>query len=266
MTFKKIIATDLDGTFLRSDHSFDKKRLTRILDQFEEKGYLFVAASGRSLASIQSVFAGFEDRMGFIAENGSLVTYQDEVIYRDQPIAPETYLAIADGIAASPFGATTQILLSGHESAYVLASADPTYLSYIRPYYQLQLVNSFTEVAVPIVKIVGTFGEKDLKAGQAWVNSHFLSVTAVTTGFDSVDIILSGINKAVGLNKLCQHLGLSATDVIAFGDNENDLEMLEFAGLAVATSNAQDSAKERADLVIGSCQEDAVLDYMENQL
>ena len=68
---KKIYASDMDGTFLREDHSFDKKSFRRILDQFKEKDYLFVAASGRSLQSLKLVFEEFADEIGFVAENGS---------------------------------------------------------------------------------------------------------------------------------------------------------------------------------------------------
>lgn len=68
------------------------------------------------------------------------------------------------------------------------------------------------------------------------------------------------------LSHLCDHFGLTKLDVIAFGDNHNDLEMLEFAGRAVATANARDSVKAIADQVIGYCDEDAVLAYIQDYL
>ena len=67
---KKIYASDMNGTFLREDHSFDKKSFRRILDQFKEKDYLFVAASGRSVQSLKLVFEEFADDIGFVAEIG----------------------------------------------------------------------------------------------------------------------------------------------------------------------------------------------------
>jgi len=88
-------------------------------------------------------------------------------------------------------------------------------------------------------------------------------MTAVTTGFDSMDIILKGVDKGFGLYHLCQELGRQASDVVAFGDNLNDMEMLTFAGRAVATENARDEIKVVADEVIGHHKDGAVFDYME---
>ena len=85
----------------------------------------------------------------------------------------------------------------------------------------------------------------------------------MTTGFDSMDIILKGVDKGFGLYHLCKELGRQASDVVAFGDNLNDMEMLTFAGHAVATENARDEIKVVADEVIGHHKDGAVFDYME---
>lgn len=52
----KIYASDMDGTFLREDHSFDKDRFRRILNQFKEKGYLFVAKKWAIYAKPETCF------------------------------------------------------------------------------------------------------------------------------------------------------------------------------------------------------------------
>ena len=96
-----------------------------------------------------------------------------------------------------------------------------------------------------------------------YLNTIFEDMTAVTTGFDSMDIILKGVDKGFGLYHLCQELGCKASDVVAFGDNLNDMEMLTFAGHAVATENARDEIKAVADEVIGHHKDGAVFDFME---
>lgn len=71
--------------------------------------------------------------------------------------------------------------------------------------------------------------------------------------FKSRDIIFEimpkGIDKAFGLNLLCQHLGLDARHVMAMGDEANDFAMLEWAGLGVAMANGVSGAKAVADAV-----------------
>lgn len=264
---QKIIASDMDGTFLREDHQFDRERFRRLLDRFQEKGYLFVAASGRSLLSLQAVFQGFEDEIAFIAENGSVVSYKGELIFEDQPIDPKVYMDIVHRLEDSPYGSSSFLVLSGRQGAYLLTSAEQSYIDMISQFYlKTYLVSDFSEITEDIVKIVATFPDGTLEAGQDWLNEHFDSVTAVTTGFESVDIILSDSHKAVGLHHLCQHFGVTAQEVVAFGDNQNDLEMLDFAGLSLATSNAKPEVKQVADTVIGHCNDEAVLTYMEEML
>ncbi|HEL1639709.1 TPA: Cof-type HAD-IIB family hydrolase [Streptococcus suis] len=264
MTYKKMIATDMDGTFLREDHSFDKERLRRVLEQFKQAGYLFVVASGRSMQSLQMVFESFEEDMAFVAENGALVHFRGQAIYEDDPIPAATYLTLIAQIANGKYAQPYHVTLSGKECSYMLQSMPMELQQELGKYYlRYELVEDFSQVKEDIIKLNIHFDASIREEAQAWINQNFDNLTAVTTGFTSVDIILSGVHKALGLDKLCQHFGLTKEDVIAFGDNQNDIEMLEFAGLSLVTSNAQPTAKAVADQVIGHCNDDAVLNYME---
>ncbi len=267
MKIQKLFVTDLDGTFLRSDHGYDKLTLRKILDQFKERGYLFVAASGRSLLSLKEVFKEFEEDMAFLAENGSLLSYQGQMLFQDRLIKAEEYQPIVAAIQNSLFGQSDRILLSGIDKAFVSERVDEFFYQDILQYYpKVEKVRDLSLVKEDMIKIVANFPEEDLDEANRWLNDIFEGVTAVATGFDSVDIILSDIHKAVGLSHLCTYFDLSYQDVIAFGDNHNDLEMLEFAGLSLATANARDSVKAIADQVIGTCDEDAVLTYIQEYM
>lgn len=267
MAINKLFVTDLDGTFLRPDYSYDKIALREILNQFKEKGYLFVAASGRSLLSLKKVFKGFEEDMAFLAENGSLLSYQGKMIFEDKPISPQVYLPIIDGLMNGPFETGNRIVLSAKDGAFLLDSVEDGYFDRLIEYYpNLRRVKDFSEITDEIIKLVATFSEEELDSANHWLNETFDGVSSVTTGFDSVDIIVSDIDKSVGLSHLCHYLGLTGKDMIALGDNQNDKEMLEFAGTAIATANARDSIKEIANQVIGHCQDDAVLHYLQDYL
>ena len=264
---KKIYASDMDGTFLREDHSFDKKSFRRILDQFKEKDYLFVAASGRSLQSLKLVFEEFADEIGFVAENGSIVEYQGQMIFLDEPIRPEVYLPIIAGIDAGPYGSSRSMVLSGLENFYLLKNAEPQFLGAMTNYYaHFQLVDSFEDVQEKIIKINAKFTPDEMDQARLWLNQTFEGVTAMTTGFDNIDIIPNGSNKSVGLNHLCSHFGITGRHVVAFGDNQNDLDLLDFAGLAIATENAREEVKALADQIIGHCNDGAVLAYLEEEV
>lgn len=260
----KIYASDMDGTFLREDHRFDKERFRRLLDRFKEKNYLFVAASGRSLLSLKHLFEDFIDEIAFVAENGSIVEYQGQTIFMDKPISPTLYLPLIAGIDAGPYGSSKTMILSARDNFYLLKNADPDFLKAMTSYYtHFKLVDSFDDVEDEIIKINAKFDPKEMDEACQWINDTFEGVTAITTGFNNIDMILSGSNKAVGLSHLCGHFDVTAADVIVFGDNQNDLEMMEFAAYAIATENARPEVKAVADHVIGHCNEEAVLAYLE---
>lgn len=69
---------------------------------------------------------------------------------------------------------------------------------------------------------------------------------AVSSGYGCVDIMQEGIHKAWGLQELLNRWKLTPEQIMAFGDSENDVEMLELAGISYAMENADDKAKAAA--------------------
>ncbi len=259
-----MFVTDMDGTFLPVHNHFDEERLRALLEIFKEKNYLFVAASGRPLLNLEKLFAEFRDQVAFVAENGSIVTYQGQTIFEDKPLKRKDYLAVIKGIETGPYGSAKHVVLSGRSGGYYLEGQTAERVARIEEIYVHAVpVADFSLVKEPIAKMVAAFPEEKLEEAQAWLNARFPKVTALATGLNSVDIVLSDMNKAVGLEKLCQHLGVEAEDVIAFGDNENDVEMLEFAGLSIAPANARETVKAVADQIIGPYYEESVVKWME---
>ena len=83
-------------------------------------------------------------------------------------------------------------------------------------------------------------------------------LTVVQTAPFYLEVIPNTINKGRGIEKLCSILRLSPGDVIAFGDAENDIPMLQAAGVGVAMGNASETVKAAADMVTGSNNEDGI--------
>jgi hydroxymethylpyrimidine pyrophosphatase-like HAD family hydrolase len=65
-----------------------------------------------------------------------------------------------------------------------------------------------------------------------------------------VEFLLPTTSKGVGLQHMCEHLGVDAANVAAFGDGDNDKEMLLYAGLGIAMHNAKTEAKNAADIIL----------------
>jgi len=86
------------------------------------------------------------------------------------------------------------------------------------------------------------------------------------SGLDMAEIAAAGVSKSAGLEIICQRYGFDAADVLAFGDGLNDIDMLRWAGQAVAMSNAPDSVRDAADRVAPSNEDDGIAVVVEAML
>ncbi|HSN65928.1 MAG TPA: HAD-IIB family hydrolase, partial [Fusibacter sp.] len=75
----------------------------------------------------------------------------------------------------------------------------------------------------------------------------------------SFDVMANGVSKATGIEAIRNHFGIPIEDVIAFGDNENDIDMISYAGVGVAMSNATTELKAIANFVTVSNDEDGLV-------
>jgi hydroxymethylpyrimidine pyrophosphatase-like HAD family hydrolase len=89
------------------------------------------------------------------------------------------------------------------------------------------------------------------------------TVQASTSGAAFAEITGEGVDKASTLALLCDEMGIEAAEVVAFGDQSNDLSMLRWAGRGLAPENAHEAALEAADAVIGHHADDGVAAVIE---
>ena len=77
----KLVAVDMDGTFARSDYTYDIHRFNAIFSRMKEVGCAFVVASGNQYYQLRSLFPNHHNEMSFVAENGALVKDKDTFIF-----------------------------------------------------------------------------------------------------------------------------------------------------------------------------------------
>ena len=85
----------------------------------------------------------------------------------------------------------------------------------------------------------------------------------VSSGHGDIDLIIPGVHKAFGLAKLSDKWGINPAEIAAFGDSGNDIEMLKYAGESFAVDNAQEKVKQASNEIIGSNNQESVLDKIE---
>lgn len=103
----------------------------------------------------------------------------------------------------------------------------------------------------------GNGGFIDREEVREYLTAH-PDVSCVCGGYNNLEFTRADISKGVGLQKLAAFLGVEIADTMAVGDTENDLSILEAAGVGVAMGNATDAVKELADYITDSNEEDGV--------
>ena len=118
----------------------------------------------------------------------------------------------------------------------------------------------------PPAKIFVTGEGKHMRNFQGKLQ-HYIMKSFLTSALKNcVDIIHGEVSKAKGLSILAESLGIKREEIIAFGDNINDINMLKYAGLGVAMANAPRRVREIADHVTASNNEDGIAVFLEQFL
>ncbi|HFI0465921.1 TPA: Cof-type HAD-IIB family hydrolase [Streptococcus suis] len=271
----RLIATDMDGTFLDGQGSFDRERFSRVLDQLDQKRIPFVIASGNGIGRLLQLCQGFEQRLIFVADNGAHIYHQGKTLIR-RTIQQEETTAIVDFFRGR--WADICLMLSNEENIYMQAGAGMPFAGTDLPIEPAQMVafqNRVTylddlsayPISEPIYKVGLWVPEARVESITEEFNQAFKGqLVAVTSGYGSIDILPAGIHKAWGLEQVLQDLGIQAEQVMAFGDSDNDLELLAYAGHSYAMENATDKVKAVAKYMAPSHLEAGVLQVIEEYI
>lgn len=122
-------------------------------------------------------------------------------------------------------------------------------------------------LAEPSLKLIVRHPEHGTEYLMGEIRALGLNGFAVThSGSPFVEIHAAGVNKASGVARLCQRLGIDRSEVVAFGDAPNDAELLAWAGRGVAMANAHPEARDAADETTLGNEEDGVAVILERLL
>lgn len=262
----KLVAVDMDGTFLHSDKTYNRDWFKELRQQMTFDGVKFVVASGNQYYQLRSFFDDWQS-IPFVAENGGLVLDGEEELFVGN-IPPEviekTLKILAEYQVAT--------LLCGRKKAYYTTD-NQQLVDYIAEYYyRMEKVQQFWPLpADRFLKFANIVKNPEHAAELTKVLNDKLAgeMIPVNSGHQDIDIILPGVNKAHGLKLLGEKYQILPNEMIAFGDAGNDLEMLKFVEHGFAMANGQEAIKAIAQKVVPSNNEDGVLqtiqDFVDNK-
>lgn len=236
----RAVFSDIDGTLLDSEERLTSENLNMI-QEIVHRGILMVFASGRSTRSIRKLFNGLDERnFNAIAFNGSEVTLRGEVISRttlDSATASQIVRVVSEvniHIHAYVDGELVFSELTPAAERYALHTGlEPVIVGDLAGYLQEN----------PPIKLVVLSESDNLSALKEKLTGQFSGVSFTRSGGIYLDITRSNVDKGRGLIEICKREGIAPENTVAFGDSDNDIEMLKAAGLSVAMSNGSEEVR-----------------------
>ncbi|HEX2577932.1 MAG TPA: HAD family hydrolase [Aquihabitans sp.] len=268
MTRYRAIATDLDGTLLRTDKTVSPRTRDAILAA-EDAGMLVVIATGRPPRWIPPIVDALGERGLVVCANGATVydPARHELVARVE-LDPEVVHGLVDDLQAAHPDAVL-----GVEQGFDFAVDEAIERggvdrieSWKLDGLQVGPIRSFLDR--PVTKLIVRLPHP-APAGSAARVQELVGARALVTHSTSeafLELSHPSVHKASAVERLLERSGVAPADVVAFGDMPNDLELIRWAGLGVAVGNAHPVLQAAADEVTATNDDDGVAKVIERLL
>lgn len=259
----KLIATDIDHTFLTDEGDYDHQRFATIYQQLVNRGIRFVIASGNQKHHLTALFPDYPDLI-YVAENGAYVSDRTQQ-YALTTFSDDVASAIISQLTADP---KYHFSMCNPEMAFIRQTEPEPVLAAARKFCdRLTLVDDLQGSAHHLVKFTLDAPAAELPALYDDVKQLLGPLVApMTSGHTSIDLVCPGVNKAAGLQTLGEQLGITTAEMWAFGDDRNDVAMLAEVGRGIAVANAIPAVQAVSDDTAPAANEQGVLQYLEQVL
>ena len=258
----KLIAIDTDGTLLNSQGEIQastKEAISKALD----RGVKVVLCSGRPIAGL----APYMNELGIKGEDQYAVTLNGAISRK-----ASREIMTSDLIANSVYRQLTAYALSlklpfnivDFESRIITLNHDIDPMVYQQAYENqavlfVRSVEEFPEKGQAIAKACFVGSQELLDRVEDWGQDF----NVLRTDARFLELLNPKVNKGQGLKELCGRLEIAPEEVMAIGDERNDLDMFAFTGTSVAMGNGNDLVKQAADYVTSSNDEDGIAQALE---
>jgi len=261
MSFK-LVVTDMDGTFLNSKDEISEENL-KIVKELNERGILFSIATGRLDTMIKPYLRQIGNNNPVISCNGALVRNLSKgEFYHAQIIEGEDFTKIIDICKKNA------LIFAVYCEYTVYSESTEGRIKYFAERNEslceeekvaIKIVdNIYTDIDEKVFKIlVSNDNSKLLECVEEEINK-IPGIEAIKSSSNLLDIMAEGVTKGNALKDLAEILKIKREEIIAIGDNHNDISMLQYAGYSIAVGNAEQVVKDIVDLVTVSNDEDGV--------
>lgn len=249
----RLVVSDVDGTLVEDGGSFHSlnPQYYDVIKQLDKKGIRFALCSGRQCISIEKLFEPVKERIYFAADGGSLVFYQGRCIY-SKVIPTDAYNELIDDARQIP---QCDIMVCGTKRAYVTSEDSELYRWMVNAYgFDMEAVGDLKKnIADDIVKVSLYHHNMVEELTDPWFRPRWENRMRLNlAGIQWLDCVPMSSGKGSAVDFIQKELGISREETMAFGDNQNDIDMLKMAGKSFAVQNAREELKCAAGGICGS--------------
>lgn len=247
----KAVFFDVDGTLLSQKQGKVPISTRRALRRIRKKGIKIFIATGRHMIELSKLPVMEIPFDGYLTLNGNLILDENKKAYAGTPISADE-VEVLSGI------------FRAKKIPFVMISSDKRYINYVDDV--VVETQASTHGTIPDIGTVSDYDGEKIYQCIAFVQDHerkvldeILDECSITSWNPTgIDIVARGSGKAAGIAQFIEEQGLDRSEIMAFGDGENDIEMLKYAGIGVAMGNAGDAVKAAADYVTDSVDENGI--------
>lgn len=254
----KLVVTDLDGTFLNNQGSFDMELFNEVHEEMKHKGITFAACTGKQCERVEKLFGEHGRGVWILGDSAARIKKDGQVV---REFSMEPTLALQAIQEMQSFDPQMTIIVCASDAAYVHTSIpDEMYKVVKSSYEQVIKTDSFANISNSFIKITvfDTQGRctalrkhvEQTMEGQIYIvdsEPRWLDITALHT------------HKGETVKILQDLLGVTSRETMSFGDGENDVELMAIAEYSFAVSNACENTKRAAQFITKSNDENGVL-------
>jgi len=256
-----VLCSDLDGTLLDEKNQISEKNIEAI-EYFRKNGGKFMIATGRVPEAVEPVIKNLSLDFPCICHNGCSIYDLKEKIYIEvTPLNDGVKNVINEIMRISP---KSGVEVMTEEGIYVVNSTYATdrHLKYEKiKFFEADGIEKVPKQWIKVLFAQEPDETEFIK--QSMINSIYSKKYNFSKSYKYYyEVFNKNASKGTALAKTCKEYGIDLKNVIAVGDNENDIPMLRESGMSAAVFNAPDYVKECADIVVCKNDEDAIFDLI----